>query len=211
MDLSCLVGKVSPQTKIGEGRFREVYSIDGKAVKILKPYVKKNYGLFSLSFPISAYTRLKYGIPDFNQFEYDCFNEILSRIPSDMTKRFMQVYSAGKVNKKSISISQLITDWNGEVSKNLSQLGPIEDKNFWDEVNMLEDLLATKELFILDVRGENLAVQIDSAGRPLPVMIDYKRFGQHTYPVQFWLSDNNSLAEKLHRRFDRLRKQFKKN
>lgn len=78
--------------KIGEGRYREVFRVRNFAVKILKPSIRKNYGFFHIDFPSQFYTTHKFGIEDFNQFEYDMFKSFIERVPAEFREIYTDIF-----------------------------------------------------------------------------------------------------------------------
>jgi hypothetical protein len=203
LNRSSIASSINPANKIGEGKYRDVYQVRGKALKILKPHVHK----FNLEFPTSVYTKLKFGIADFNQYEYHTYRKFIKEIPNKLKDRFAQIYWAGPYNGKSVSLSELVINSNGEVSESLSESGPVYDKNFWDAFNQVESLLLEKRIFLMDIHAKNIMVK-ESEGKLAPVLIDYKRVGARTYPLQIWLLSQSRLAEKLKRKFQRLREEY---
>jgi hypothetical protein len=194
--------------KIGEGKYREVYRVGNFAIKMLKHSVRKNYGFFHVDFPSQWYTKHKFGIKDFNQFEYDMFREFIERVPVDFRDRFAHIHSVGKIDGKSYSLSDLAINGDGNPSKTLAQYGEIGSYNFWSQIEELEGVLTDNSIPIMDIRGENIMVQETSEG-VAPVFIDFKRYGGRTYSVQFWLSSEKQLVAKMQRRFERLRELYK--
>ena len=64
--------------KIGEGKFRVVYKVEDKAVKILKETIPVICGPFTFAVPVQTYTYVKYGIFDYNFAEYMVLNSAAS-------------------------------------------------------------------------------------------------------------------------------------
>lgn len=200
----CNADYISLENKIGEGTYREVYRAGDKALKILKPHIHK----FNVDFPTSLFTKLEYGIADFNQYEYNTYQRFIKKIPEGLRGRFAKIYSAGCYNGRSASLSELITNENGGISKSLSKFGPVSDKNFWNEIDQLESLLLEKRIFLIDIRKENVMVK-ESEGKLTPVLFDYKRIGARTRPFQPWLRlFPSQLAEKVKIKFQELREEY---
>jgi len=193
--------------KIGEGKYREVFRVDDFAIKILKPHVRKNYGLFHIDFPSYLYTKHKFGIVDFNQFEYGIFRDFIERVPVEFREMFAQIHSVGKINGKSYSLSDIVVNRDGSLSKTLTQQGELDNYDFWRQIEELEEVLTDNTIQIMDIRGENIMVQ-EVEGKVVPVFIDFKRYGGRTYPIQFWLLSEKQLIAKMQRRFQRLRELY---
>ena len=192
--------------KIGQGRYREVFRMGDLALKVLKSHVRKNYGLFHIDYPMKVYTKYKFGIADFNQFEFEMYQGFIDRIPLNLRNRFYRIHSVDNVGGRSYLLADLVLDDDGSLSKPLSKQGK-SDNHFWERVKELEEVLIDKEVPVLDIRGENILVQNTAQG-VIPVMVDYKRFGRKTYPFQFGLSSKKSMIKKQRRRFQRLREQY---
>lgn len=195
-------------SKIGEGKFREVFSVGDFAVKIIKPSFKKNYGLFSVNLPTHKYTKYKFGILDFNEYEFKVYKEFIDRVPEELRNSFYQIYSVLHNEGKSYLIAQLIKDSNGQISRSMSKSGFIQEKSFWERIDQLENLLIEKDIPLLELNGANILVQ-NLGNTTIPVFTDYKRFGSRTYPAQFWLVSRSERAKKIKRRFQILRDKHK--
>jgi len=199
---------LSQVAKIGEGRYRKVFRVGNKALKVLRPFVRKDYGLFHVNFPTELYTKYKFGIADFNQFEYEMYHEFIERISPELRNKFSQIHEIGKSNGKSVSLSDLVVNSNGNLAKTLSQYGIVDNPDFWRQIDKLEQVLVHEEIPIIDIRGENIMVR-EVDGESVPILVDFKRYGRRTYPVQIWLFSKQQLVKKMKRRFQRLRDQYK--
>lgn len=198
---------LSQAVKIGEGKHREVFRLGDKALKILKLHIRKNYGLFHIDFPTNLYTKYRYGIDDFNEFEYRTYKKFIERVPPEFKDRFSRIYHAGRLDGRSFSISDLVVNSDGSLSKPLSEYDII-DSAFWRQIDELEEILASKEIPIMDIGGENIMVK-EADGKMIPVIIDFKRYGRKTYPFQIWLFSEQRLISKMRRRFQRLKERYK--
>jgi len=194
-----------PEDKIGEGRYREVYRVGKTAVKLIKPFIRKNYGVFSVDLPTNAYTKIKFGVEDFNLVEYENYRNLIQSVPRELRRNFADIYWTGVLNGRSASVSDLVCDCDGNLSKNLGSFGRVEDDFFWERMEMLEKELLRNPVTLLDIRAENIMVKND--GRNLvPVFVDYKRCGAQSYTFQPWLISKEQQKKKIARRFRRLRK-----
>lgn len=191
--------------KIGEGRYREVYCIDDEfALKLLKPIVGKNYFGVHVEFPAQLYTSFKFGISDFNRFEYDAYHNFSSRIPSELRSSFAHIYRAGIFHGRSASLSDLIVDEDGSVSRPLSEHGAVGDPLFWKRMDAIETMLLDEKIRLADVANHNIVVQTVN-GTHIPVLVDFKRYGRRTFPFQIWLVSERQLENKMRRRFQKMR------
>ncbi len=195
-------------SKIGECKFREVFSVGDFAVKTIKPSFKKNYGLFKVSMSTHLYTKYKFGIPDFNEYEFGAYKKLIEKVPEELRNSFYQIYSVLHNEGKSYLIAQLIKDSNDQISLPMSKLGHIQEKSFWERIDQLEDLLIEKDIPLMELNSSNIVAR-DLGNSSIPVFIDYKRFGIRTYPAQFWLISRSERVKKIKRRFQILRDKHK--
>lgn len=199
---------ISERKKIGEGRYREIFRVGDEALKLMKPYVRKDYGLFHVNFPAELYTKHKFGISDFNRFEYESYMGFIERIPKEFRGMFSRVHSFGRHNNRSFSLSDLVVNSDNEISKPLSEYGQVDNLKFWEKITRLEEMLVSEKVPLLDIRGENIVVR-EEKGELTPVVIDFKRYGRRTYPMQIWLLSEQKLIGKMRRRFQRLKEMYK--
>jgi hypothetical protein len=195
-------------SKIGEGKFREVFLVDGFVVKTLKPIFRKNYGLFTVNLPTNVYTKYKFGIPDFNEYELEVYKEFIDKVSEGLRDSFYHIYSVLYNEGKSYLIAQVIRDNNGQISQSLKQKGNVPESSFWQRIDQLEDLLIEKDIPLLELNSSNIVAR-DLGNSVIPVLTDYKRFGSKTYPAQFWLVNRSERAKKIKRRFQILRDKYK--
>lgn len=199
---------VYPENQIGEGRFRRVYRFQDKAVKILKRKVKKDYWLFSVSFPTGTYTYLKYGVRDFNEHEFKVYNLLERRLPDEFRDNFGKVLDLGYSIYGSLLVSELILDSKCQVSQDIKCRGKIKDESFWKRLDQIVEFLSDNRIYFLDINPGNILAR-EVNGVLIPVFIDYKRIGPQTFPFKSWLRIK-SLAERAFRRkMNRLKEEFK--
>ena len=205
------MGDLSLENRIGEGKYRVVYRHSDYAFKVLKPYVKKDYGPFHVKFPTSLYVKSKFGIIDFNKHEYDNYLGIISQVPEEMRDSFTQIFEVFYIDRKSISINELVINADGQISKTLRGHGPVKDPVFWERLQKLEDLFLSRNIPYFDIRDKNIAVKQSKDGHMIPVFIAYKRVGIRTYPLQLHLLTNCGISRRIKRRFLRIRELYKPN
>lgn len=205
LDLLRQMNFVLPEEcKIGEGKFREVFSVGDFAVKTMKPHFRKNYVLFEVNLPTPLYTKYKFGIPDFNDHELFVYNGFIDRVPEELKNSFYQIHSVMHDGSASYLVAQLIKDSDGNVSLPLSKRGNVQDASFWKRIDQLEDLLIEQDIPLMDLNDAHVAVQ-NLGDSNVPVFTNYKRLGSRTYPAQFWLVSRNERTKKIRRRFQTLR------
>ncbi len=188
--------------KIGEGGIREVFRDGDCAVKVIKPFRRKSYGLFSINWPTELYVLLNYGIRDFNKFEFDAYVKLMSDVPDEFVRNFAAIYTARRVSGRNISVQQLVSDVDGAVSPSLARHGAVGDKGFWRELDSLVDLFLGMSIPYFDLHAENFVVQ-DSGDGLHPVVIDYKRVGARN--IFRWSGNGDS---KIIRRYAKLRQDY---
>ena len=193
---------ITPENKIGEGRYRAVYRIGNRAVKIIKPFIRKYYGLFSINYSISLYTQLKFGINDFNEYEFKKYLELNEKIPAEFRDNFLHIFGTEKNNGNSISLCELILDSDGKISMPLDR--ETINSDFWNRLDRLEEFLLDSEIYFMDIRPENILAR-ELNGSFIPVIIDYKKIDRQTYPFQIWLKFRSQIENKFRRRFQRLK------
>ena len=193
--------------KIGEGKYRLVFKKGTRALKIMKDRVMKNYGPISICFPTELYVKYSFGISDFNKFEKRVYDEFIQKVPNEFKNRFVEIYSTGKFNGKSFSLSELIVNDDGNLSLPLSQNSGIKCFDFWKRIRELEEILIEEHIPLVDLHGKNILVR-KKEGKQIPVLIDFKIYGRITCPGQPWLRSEKKLAEKIHRKIQRLRNDY---
>lgn len=194
-------------SKIGEGKYREVFRHGDKVIKLLKPEVVKDYRLFCVNFPISTYTRYRFGIADFNEFEHDVYQGFIARVPVDLRDSFSHIHSVKRVGDRSILVADLVVNDDGSISKPLSNHGCVEQASFWSRLADLEEILVEEQIPLLDIHAGNIIVKETDEG-PVPVLIDFKRCGAQTYPFQLSLCFGSGIVKKMSRKFQRLKETY---
>ena len=195
--------------KISEGRFRDVYRYNDLVVKKPKPYIIKRFRFIEVRIPTALYTLVNYAIRDLNKYEYKQYQSIISKIPPDLHKCFAKVHEPIKNKRTSYSINQLVIDHGGQISKTLSEHGKVKDKQFWSLIDELEKRFSENRIFYFSVGSPNICVNRQADGRLIPVLIDYKRSGIRTFWRQLPLFFPYFSRQKMRRRFQKLREQFK--
>ena len=195
--------------KISEGRYRDVYRYNELAIKIPKSHIIKKLLFIEVRVPASLYTLVNYAIRDLNIYEYKQYRSIISKVPSDLHKCFAKVHKPIKNNKTCYSISQLVIDHGGQISKALSEYGKVNDEQFWSLIDELEKRFLENRIYYFSVGSPNICVNRQADGRLIPVLIDYKRTGIRTFWHQLLLFFPYFSRLKMRRRFQRLREHFK--
>ncbi len=204
------IDKLSGLTEIiNESRYRIAYRLDEFAIKKIKSHISIKILFINVHIPTPLFTLFRFGIRDFNEFEYDQFQSVISRIPADLHTCFAKAYRPIKADNTTYSINQLVINDDGMVSKMLREYGKVNDKQFWSTIDRLENLFLVHRIYFFGVGCNNICVRQHADGRVVPVLIDYKRVGIRTFWHQLWLFLPSVKELKLRRRFDRLRKRYK--
>jgi hypothetical protein len=194
------------ELKIGEGGYREVFQTDDETcAKFLRRTREKNYGPFSIAFPMRPYTLLKFGTSDFNELELQNYNYLMSRVPESSHQYFARINGLETIDGQSVSICQLIRDSDGSISKSLKKFGPVDSVEFWDSIEHLRKIILDLGIPYFGVNADNIVVRQEES-RVKPVFVDYKRVGMRTYPFQPWVCMRGKKAKKINRLFGRLDK-----
>ncbi|MEK6825963.1 MAG: hypothetical protein AABY00_04205 [Nanoarchaeota archaeon] len=177
--------------KIGEGRYREVYSDGTHCYKVLKPVVRKQYTdevnvIMHVDYPAQLYTALKFGIWDFNAHELSIYQKMKKVVPEEHMNFIAPLERIETVNDMSALVSKLIRDENGQVSPTLAEYGRIQDAEFWDSLNAAYFEFEEQGFPLFNLNDTNIVIQTTAKGIR-PVIIDIKRTGLQTFPFQPWL------------------------
>lgn len=179
---------------IGEGRYRECYGIDGSnlCAKRLKPL------------KLNIKSLVAHILRDINQEELDIF----LNLPEDLKPYFPSKYQ----KKNELLITERPKDFDDSFSKPLIEYGGIDNLSFWKSVDSIANLMVRHKLWLFDVfhMGNNIVVQRISENTYKPIIIDCKRFGWSSYPLQVNLLLDSEKEKKFHRRLDKFKQIFKK-
>ena len=190
--------------KIGEGGYRVVYDLgDGRCAKVLKKKRRKDYGSIQIYYPMQFYLLFKFGINDFNQFEFHNYEMLMDTLPPDAHRYFAHIYDVIPSNGTSASIEETIRNQDGSVAPTIDQFGPVADAGFWEALDYLREVFIDRKVPMFNSWEDNILVKRENDGL-VPVFFDYKRVGYQTYPFQFWLRFSSQQKRKMERKFDRL-------
>ncbi len=180
--------------KIFEGHHRECFAISGKnlIVKKLKPgpkilWIKTDW----------FYRR------NVNREEYDLYRSL----PDSLMKYFPSFVEL----KDDMLIMERITDFDGRFSKTVLEYGRVANEFFWKDVETIVEILKDENLWLFDIfhYGNNMVVKKVSEEVFRPVIIDFKRMGWSSYPLQINLLFESECRKKFHRRLKKFIKKFK--
>lgn len=181
--------------KIGEGNFRECYAVVGEpglCVKRLKP------GLGFLQ-------RLHLNLlrPRMNEEEHDTY----SRLPELLKPYFNPVIDA----RRDYLVTARPLDYDGSHSKPVCDYGRVSNKYFWAEVEKIVELFERHNIWFFDAFqiGANVFVQRLSPEEWKPIIVDYKRLGWKSYPVQVNLLFDSEKRKKFYRKYRRFVQSFR--
>jgi len=179
--------------QIGAGKYRECYAIPDTnlCAKKLKPLQARIWSILS------------HTLRDINQAELDRWRNI----PEELKLFFPNIYKkSGK-----LLISERPKDYNGSYSKTLLEYKSIQNNNFWVLVDFLADTMVKHKLWLFDIFdfGDNILVQKKSENEYVPIIIDCKRFGWKSYPLQLNLLFYSEKKKKFYRKLERFKEKFK--
>lgn len=200
---------ISLEDKIGGGRHREVYRYCNLAVKVLKPYVVKDYGLFSIATPTKLFSLYKVGSLDLNRVEYENYQKLISQVPEGVMDSFAKIFEISGNEGESISIGELVVNSNGTLSQTLEQYGGVKSPRFWERIKDLEQLFLSKDIPYFDIRPKNILVKEFENRDSIPVLVDYDAIGTRAFLFQINLLLKSERARKIKRRFSRIREKYK--
>lgn len=194
--------------KIHQGIYRDVFRYKDYAIKVMRPWIRKRFMGIGICIPTCLYTLLRFGIRDFNEYEFHKYKHLDAELPSELQSSFARILGVYEDDGRSYSVCELVTDANGQPSKTLLQVAKVSDANFWDRINELEQFFTVNDIAYLSVGGDNVCVQQLKNGDLHPVMIDYKRIGRRTFSHQLLLWFRPLLRMKMRRRFRSLKKKY---
>ena len=178
---------------IGLGRYRECYAISESnlCAKKLKPF---KMDLRSLKTHI---------LNDINRKDARIYN----RIPRQLKTFFPKTH----YNNGSYLISERPRDYDQSFSKTLQECKNISNDHFWNDIEFIVKEMVKCKLWYFDVfhLGNNIIVQQVSEQAYKPIIIDFKRVGWSSYPLQINLLFPKEKERKLYRRLEQFKNTFK--
>jgi len=141
---------------------------------------------------------------DINQEEL----EIWQNLPENLKEYFPKKYE----KRGKLLISERPKDFDGTFSKTLIEYGSINNINFWESIDFIVHQMVDHKLRFFDIFhiGNNILVQRISEDVYKPIIIDCKRIGWSSYPLQINLLLDSEKKKKFYRRFNRFKRKFKK-
>lgn len=194
--------------KIAEGTLRDVYASGDNAFKVIKPslYNTSNNKVVCLIKHVLFYFKML--VWDINSYEFKYFNQFIEKIPYTIRNSFSTISGVKKIEGKTVSVSKLVKNSDGTAAVTLGKHGVVKQASFWNRLDKLEEALIQNKIYLLGLSEDNIVVQYLADGSVIPVCIDFKRYGGHTYPMQVWLMRNTECVKKMQRQFARLRQKY---
>ncbi len=178
---------------IGSGKYRDCYSIEGThlCAKKKRPF----------------HFKLKYFRPGF----FRDLNKEEFKVYSNMPPKLKEFFPSNYQIEGSLLISERPRDYDGKYSKIIQEHGPVYNVPFWEDIDTIFNLLIEHKIWLFDVfnKGTNIMVQKVSEDVYKPVIIDCKKFGLKSYPLQLHLLFESELRKKLIRRLSYFHRRFK--
>jgi len=191
--------------KIGEGRYRQCFAVSGTNLCVKKPKerLRKTYFGFQMSLSMKLYTFFKFLTTNFNQREY----QIFCSLPAELKDYLPDIIKL----VDNLLFLQRPKDFDGAYSTTVQKMGAINNASFWEHIDRIVDVLVKNNLFLLDTFyfGNNIIVQRISREEWRPVLVDVKRLGFYTYPLQLHLVFKSQQRRKFLRRLQRFKNFFK--
>jgi hypothetical protein len=202
-------GVFVPENKIGEGAIREVYVSGNLVLKVMKPdaRISKKMLFGRASFQTQDFVRNRYGIDDFNRYEFEQYQKLMLQVPADLLDSFSRVLGIKQIQGRSTSIHELVTDADTSISRELKEHGPVDDAGFWERMDKLEQFFLEREILHLGFDERNIVVK-STADKTLPVIIDYKRLGKKVRPRTLGMLFSFGIRRKIKYKFGLLREKY---
>ncbi len=175
---------------IGKGNYRIAYIHKGTIVKKI--------------------FRKSIRIKNINLYEFQMYQALIPKIPIQYQNYFSSIYGVFDFKGETFSVSELIRDYDGEVSKSLNNYkGGISNDYFWMELDKLKMFLIDNKIEFVDVAANNIIVKKINENLYFPIFIDYKRVGNNIFfPLQLSLYFKKGRVNKMIRRFNRLIRKY---
>lgn len=197
------------QPIIGEGRFR-IAVVRGEGVeKTHKSHRVKNYGLFKVRFPLLAYIRTKYGVRDLNLLEQDSYRRHFADVPDELRPVFPRVLDVSGEPGRTVLRMEAVRNTDGEISKAISAYPVIGCRSFWVCFETVMEFLNQRSIPLMDLQPRNLLVRWLDPQHCLPAIVDYKCVSGRLYPFQPATWFHAGAMQKMNRRAQRIREQFR--
>ena len=193
---------------IGEGRYRLLYRAENYAVKVLKNHVRKHFGSFSVSVPLSLDLFFKFGTVNLNCAEQSNYIALMQRVPEELADSFGKILWVDQTNSVNASICALVADADGTPSKTLKQSGIVESSAFWKRMNALETFFIESGAIYSEGEPANILVRQLPCGEALPVIVDYKRICMSPYLARFWQGIDTIRRQRIKRKFAEFKRKY---
>jgi len=187
--------------RIGEGGHRIVYQYGNLAIKVNKPEVVARVRSHKVVLPSWVYSLYRNGFRDFNSAELYNYRSIQALLPDELSDLFMQVYGLAENNGTTISICELLCDYDSKVSKNLQDNGSVLDPKFWERFNQLEQFFILNRIPFFDLKPRNIVVKRVTESTNIPVISDYDQLGHYPYAMQLNFLPDSILRKRINIRF----------
>lgn len=185
---------------IGSGRYRDVYLLEETTcIKVPKKHRTKDYGLFSIHYPMGFYTWFKFDIKDFNQYEFDNYKRYFETAGNGTRRFFARLLGI----KNGMMFMGIIRDYDWSVSRPLCDSGVVESVDFWKGMLEIHKFLDANDIPFMHLTPANIVVKRSTSNVAVPVIVDYKHVGQNLLPFQPWLKLSWFRKLKMRRVFKR--------
>lgn len=153
-----------------------------------------------------VYKRYK-RVEDFNHHEFQNYQKISSKLPDSYQQYFQKIYDVIDGESGTFLISEAIMDNSKQLSKSVKDFGPVNDYNFWKQLDKIVHFLAEEDLCLTDLHAKNILVHKKN-NLFLPIIIDYKTMGNDFSPWQIQLLFHKGRINKMLRKQRKMKEEF---
>jgi len=198
-------GVIAAGVKIGGGKYREVYRQGETAAKIVKPKWETRIGRMRLW--------IKFGTSDLNKLEKFNYDNYIASLPVVVSDYFAHITGRSCSQSGDLVICELAKNSDKTPARRLKDYGSINDLMFWNRISILEKALIEWKVPFFGINDENVLVrewrELNVGYERYPIIVDLKRCGYRTTVFQPQVQIKKGFEAKIHRAFDKLRKEYK--
>jgi len=165
--------------KIGAGKHRDCYSIEGEAGQCAKLQRETIVAVIPvlqirIQMKMKLFLLLRFGEVDMNRREH----RIISRLPDGIREYVPNIVSLeyGASPGESLLVMERPRDFDGTFSVSVADYGTIDNEHFWRCVDEIAHAMVQSDMISIDIfnEGQNILVQRVSEEEYRPVLVDVK-------------------------------------
>jgi len=197
-----------PENKIEEGAIRETYISGDFVLKVMKPdaRISKKLLFRRVSLLTQEFVRRRYGINDFNRYEFEQYQRLIQQVPANLLDSFSRILGVKQIKGRSTSIQELVTDADDGISRELKKHGLVDDAEFWERMDELEQFFLERGILHLGFDERNVVVRRNDG--VIPVIVDYKRMGKNVRPRTIGMLFSYGIRRKIKYKFREIREKY---